>query len=114
MAADRACHRTDVRSPMKNNLFRLIPAVMFLSASVATVRAQETPEQPENNAAPHILLDKNPRIVAYQLSRLNNPQLIALERHPDQAKYKPVYAAILSRKGLDRKYREEALKALAQ
>jgi len=101
---------------MKNNFFRLIPAVMFLSAtvSVATVRAQETPEQPENNAAPHILLDKNPRIVAYQLSRLNNPQLIALERHPEQAKYKPVYAAILSRKGLDRKYREEALKALAQ
>ena len=64
--------------------------------------------------APKIFLDKSPAIVAYQLKRLTNPQLIALERKPDDAKYKPVYEAILERKGVDRKLREESLGALAK
>ena len=64
--------------------------------------------------APQIFLDKSPRVVAYQLKRLNNQQLAALERHDDQAKYKPVYEALLTRKGIDRKYREEAIGALTK
>ena len=64
--------------------------------------------------APQIFLDKSPRVVAYQLKRLNNQQLIALERHDDQAKYKPVYEALLTRKGVERKYREEAVAALGK
>jgi azurin len=64
--------------------------------------------------APQIFLDKSPRVVAYQLKRLNNQQLTALERHDDQAKYKPIYEALLTRKGLDRKFREEAVGALSK
>jgi azurin len=63
---------------------------------------------------PQIFLDKSPRVVAYQLKRLTNPQLVALERHDDQAKYEPIYEALLTRKALDRKYREEAIAALAK
>ena len=64
--------------------------------------------------APQIFLDKSPRVVAYQLKRLTNPQLVALERHDNQPKYKPIYEALLTRKALDRKYREEAIAALAK
>jgi len=64
--------------------------------------------------APQVSLDKSPAIIAYQLKRLTNPQLIALDRKPDDAKYKPVYEAILERKGIDRKYRDEAVGALAK
>src|SRR2546423_4943857 len=105
---------------------RRFPSVVFsvfvLSFGLAgTLRAQEAPDSdsPQGTstppgAAPQIFLDKNPRIVAYQLRRLNNTQLLALERHDDQAKYKPVYEAILTRKGVDRKFREEAVAALTK
>src|SRR5688500_5992935 len=52
---------------------------------------------------PQIFLDKNPRIIAYQLKRLSNPQLLSLERKTSEAKYKPIYEAILARKGVERK-----------
>ena len=64
--------------------------------------------------APQIFLDKPPQVVAYQLKRLTNPQLIALERKPDDAKYRPIYEAILERKGVDRKARDEAVGVLAK
>lgn len=63
---------------------------------------------------PTIFLDKPAKIVAYQLRRLNNAQLLAVERKPTEAKYKPVYEAILTRKSMDRKYRQEAVEALVQ
>lgn len=83
--------------------FVLLTAGGLLVAAVA--RADE---------APQIFLDKSPRVVAYQLKRLTNPQLVSLERHDDQPKYKPVYEALLTRKGIDRKYRQEATAALAK
>jgi len=58
------------------------------------------------------MLDKSPAVVAYQLKRLTNPQLSALDRKPTDAKYKPVYMAILTRKGMEKKLREEAIEAL--
>lgn len=61
---------------------------------------------------PRVFLDKNPRIVAYQLNRLSNEQLLLVERATDHAKYKPVFAAILNRAGMSRKDREDALSAL--
>ncbi len=67
----------------------------------------------EEDAAPRIFLDKSPRIVAFQLGRLSNAQLVKVERKADDPKYRPVHEAILARPGLDRKYREEALAALA-
>jgi len=71
-------------------------------------------DPPTDSSTPQIFLDKNPRIVAYQLRRLNNAQLMALERKDSDPKYKPIYEALLTRGGLDRKYRQEAIDALAK
>lgn len=86
--------------------------LLFLAAPILAVghlRAEDRPGE-----APHIFLDKSPKIVAYQLKRLNNAQLLAVERKPDEAKYKPVYEAILTRKAMDNKFRQEAMEALAK
>jgi azurin len=64
-------------------------------------------------AAPQVFLDKSPKIVAFQLKRLTNPQLLAVERKTDHAKYAPVFDAILVRQGIERKFRQEAAEGLA-
>lgn len=61
---------------------------------------------------PKIYLDKSPRIVAYQLKRLDNERLLLVERDTTDAKYAPVYAAILTRAGISPQHREESLAAL--
>jgi azurin len=70
--------------------------------------------QAQQDAAPQIFLDRSPQIVAYQLKRLNNQQLLNVERKTSDPKYKPVYEAILTRKGIDKKFREESVATLAQ
>lgn len=62
--------------------------------------------------APKVFLDKSPRIVAYQLKRLDNQRLLMVQRKTDDAKYIPVYDSILSRIGMSPQFRQEALKAL--
>jgi len=62
---------------------------------------------------PLVFLNKHPKIVAYQLNRLSAPQLLLVDRAATDPKYQPVYAAILSRAGVARQDREEALSALA-
>jgi azurin len=64
--------------------------------------------------APRVLLDQSPRAVEYQLARLTNDQLARVERNDGDAKYRPVYFAILTRKGMARPLRDEALTALAK
>jgi azurin len=64
--------------------------------------------------APRVLLDQSPRAVEYQLGRLSNDQLVAVERRETDDKYRPVYAAILARKGMARPLRAEALAALVR
>ena len=61
---------------------------------------------------PRVFLDKSPRIVWYQLNRLDNERLLLVERKPDDPKYAPVYTAILTRGGMSRQYRDEALQGL--
>lgn len=63
---------------------------------------------------PIIFLDKSPRIVEYQLNRLDNQRLLLVERRTDDKKYIPVYAAILSRVGVSPQFREEAVDALVK
>ncbi|MCA9175762.1 MAG: c-type cytochrome [Planctomycetales bacterium] len=63
---------------------------------------------------PRVFLDKSPRIVAYQLKRLDNERLLLVERKTDDPKYAPVYSAILTRAGMSPQYREESLAALVQ
>jgi len=61
---------------------------------------------------PKILLDQSPRAVEYQIGRLTNDELARVERHPDDPRYRPIYAALLTRKGLSRQLRDEAVAAL--
>lgn len=62
---------------------------------------------------PKVFLDKSPRIVAYQLKRLDNQRLLMVEREDSDQKYIPVYEAILTRTGMTPEYRQEAVRALA-
>jgi hypothetical protein len=88
-------------------LLRRWSAIVFFvgSAFGSAVLAQE---------APRILLDQPLRAVEYQLGRLTNEELILVERKIGDPKYKPVYVAILIRKGIPPQYRDEALDALAK
>ncbi|MDA2924971.1 plastocyanin/azurin family copper-binding protein, partial [Acidobacteria bacterium AH-259-L09] len=63
---------------------------------------------------PEISFERDPRIVKYQLKRLSNQELVAVERSPDSPKYQPAYEALLTRSGLDPEYRHEAIRALAE
>ncbi len=63
---------------------------------------------------PTVFLDKSPRIVEYQLKRLDNQRLLLVDRKTTDPKYIPVYAAILSRVGMSPQYCEEAVQALAK
>lgn len=73
-----------------------------------------TTGETEAVSPPRVFLDKNPRIVWYQLNRLSNGRLLLVERATDHAKYKPVYTAILIRAGMSRQDRDEALAALVK
>ena len=55
-----------------------------------------------------LFLPKNPKAAAYILSRLSNKELIESPRSEF------VYVALLQRKGLDRKFRLEAMDGLAK
>jgi len=63
---------------------------------------------------PTVFLDKSPRIVEYQLKRLDNQRLLMVPRQNDDAKYIPVYEAILARDGMSPQYQQEAALALAK
>jgi azurin len=90
---------------------------LLYAAVIAGLTAGVTPTalgaQQSTTGAPQVFLDKSPKIVQFQLKRLTNAQLLAVERKSDHPKYKPVYEVILVRKGMERRYREEAAKALA-
>ncbi len=86
----------------------VLMAVMAVSpgAPLARVVGQEP--------APKILLDQSPRAIEYQLSRLTNDELTRVERQPADPKYRPIYVALLTRKGLAKPLRDEAVIALAK
>ena len=62
--------------------------------------------------APRILIDQPVRAVEYQLGRLTNDELTLVERKDDDVRYRPVYFALLTRKGVAGQFRDEALAAL--
>src|SRR6266404_4867946 len=62
----------------------------------------------EEAPAKTFFLPKNPTAAAYVLNRLSNKELIAAPRSEF------VYVALLQRKGLEKKYRLEALDGLAK
>ena len=65
-------------------------------------------------AQTRILIDQPLIAVEYQLARLSNDDLVRLERKPDDPRYRPVYMALLTRKGLTKAWRDEAIGALAK
>jgi putative heme-binding domain-containing protein len=84
-------------------------AVILLPTSVAQKGATQDDDPV---VRPRVFLDKSPRIVWYQLNRLTNQQLLMVERKTGDAKYAPVYTAILIRPGMSMQHRESALAAL--
>src|SRR4051812_12544682 len=96
----------------KKHLIVCAVAAAVTFSTLAT-RAQDA-DAPADAGPPKIALDKSPAIVAFQLKRLTTKQLIDVERKPEDPKYKPIYMALLTRKGLEKKYREEAVDALAR
>src|SRR5438309_11877637 len=80
--------------------WRLTLATLFLLPRLALPQ-EEAP-------AKTFFLPKNPTAAAYILNRLSNKELIAAPRSEF------VHVALLQRKGLDRKYRLEALEGLAR
>lgn len=92
------------RTPL-SSFTSLIAAALL---TVAPVQGQTT-GQP---LAPKILLDQSPRAIEYQLNRLSNSELMQVDRKDDDPRYRLVYYALLTRKGLGREYFDEALAAL--
>ncbi|MEW6307017.1 MAG: c-type cytochrome, partial [Verrucomicrobiota bacterium] len=90
----------------------ILPALALAVLCASPLPAQEE-TQSDASGKPVVFLDKNPRIVAYQLGRLSNAQLLMVDRNTSHAKYIPVFEAILARPGLKAEYRKEALEALA-
>jgi azurin len=86
---------------------------LFFSA-VLTLASYPGSGIPDAQAAPRILLDQTPRAIEYQLGRLSNDELLRVERKPDDARYRLVYVALLTRKGLPRAIRDEAIAALTK
>ncbi len=90
-----------------------LTTLLLVSAS-SLLHGQHGHEEQSTSAkaAPKIFLDKSPKIVAYQLNRLTNEQLLLVERSTADLKYLPVFSAILSREGISRAYRDEGLAGL--
>ena len=72
----------------------------------------EAPPPKRDLSPPRVFLEKSPRIVDYQLRRLDDARLLMVERNAGDAKFAPVYAAILARPGISAKDRRAALDAL--
>jgi azurin len=68
----------------------------------------------QDPAAPRILLDQPLRAVEYQLGRLTDEELVLVDRKDEDPRYRPVYVALLTRKGLAPQFRDEAVAALVK
>lgn len=91
----------------------LLPSFVVVLASIPAVAFCQSGEGQEIER-PKVYLDKSPRIVEYQLKRLDNARLLLVETGTDDPKYIPVFDAILKRDGMSRKNREEALDGLVK
>jgi azurin/DNA-binding transcriptional ArsR family regulator len=88
-------------------LFSAVAALLLLPAAGVDRAAA-----PFGQDAPRILLDQSPRAVEYQLNRLTNDELVRVERRTDDVRYRPIYFALLTRKGVAQAVRNEGLAAL--
>src|SRR5262249_11099121 len=91
--------RAKTRPIVRFLLLDLLLAFLLVLSPASGARAQDTKT--------NFFLPQNPIAAAYVLGRLSNQELIAAPRSEF------VYAALLQRSGLERKYRMEALQGLA-
>jgi azurin/DNA-binding transcriptional ArsR family regulator len=68
----------------------------------------------QQSSAPKILLDQPLRAVEYQLDRLSSDELTRVERKDNDVRYRPIYAALLTRQGVGLPFRREAVAALTK
>lgn len=85
-------------------VFRVAQSIAFLAVFACAVASHAQDEPPKKV----FFLPKSATAAAYVLGRLSNQELIEAPRSEF------VYVALLQRKGLDRKYRVEALEGLAK
>lgn len=85
-----------------------------LFAGLLTCTLLLSPSGMQQEEVPRILLDQSPRAVEYQLARLSNDQLARVERKDTDVKYRLVYLAMLTRAGMARPFRDEAIAALVK
>jgi azurin len=104
-------------TPRRRRLAALVSAAALALGAAGVARAQDAPaaDAPaaEAGAAPKIDVTKSAAIQKYQLKRLTTAQLVLVERKAEKP-YKTVYEALLTRKGIDRKIRQEAADGLAK
>lgn len=98
----------------KTEIISSIILALMISMSVAQEHHHHGELQVIKPEPPKIFLDKSPRVVAYQLKRLDNQRLLMVERKETDPKYTPVYQAILTRPGMTTQFRLEAINALSR
>src|SRR5437773_3080416 len=94
----------------KTTSTRRLQARHFVLALFATFMLSLAPTRAADDEPPQktLFLPKSPRAAAYVLGRLSNKELIEAPRSEF------VYVALLERKGLEKRYRVEALDGLAK
>ncbi|MCA9190176.1 MAG: hypothetical protein KDB03_00385 [Planctomycetales bacterium] len=92
----------------------ILIALFSLGSTQSLFAQHDHSDETAKVSVPKIYLDKSPKIVEYQLQRLSNDQLLAIERTSEDLKYVPVYSAILMREGMPRAERGAALDALVK
>jgi uncharacterized cupredoxin-like copper-binding protein len=86
---------------------------MWLTAAVVWSASGVLVAQTTERRVPKILIDQPAIAVRYQLNRLSADDLVRLERRPNDPRYRLVYLALLSRRGIEPAIRDEALRVLA-
>ena len=106
---------------MKAAAFKLPIALLLIHIGFANSLTAAVPRlQDHQHGAkqeikrPKVYLDKNPRIVKYQLGRLDNEKLLLVERKDDDEKYLLVHEEILLRDGMSKGDRIAALDSISR
>jgi azurin len=88
--------------------------LLVLAAALGAVAAPLPAAGQAQDPPPRILLETSPRAVEFQLDRLSNADLVRVERSESDPRHRPIYVALLTRRGLGREYFDEALTALTR
>ncbi|MEO7189946.1 MAG: plastocyanin/azurin family copper-binding protein [Vicinamibacterales bacterium] len=93
-------------------LSKLIGAAVLAAIVTGVAPRASAVARWQDPPAPKVLFDVSPRALEYQLARLTADELVRVERSAADRKYRPVFMALLTRKGVPGAARDEALAAL--